>query len=106
MIGFLSPKGTFFECESYEHIYYAKQICKDYYSYNAEHGVAAEDYLLSKGWIVFRTSDVYNNRKGSITDEQINFINCSLTEIVTNHEIKDSLSDMLLWDKDIKMYGN
>lgn len=105
MIGYLAPSGQFYKCESYEHMSYAQHLCKEIYSEEYLGGILAEDYLLSKGWIVFRARDVYNNRRGNITDEQIAFIDCHLTEIVTNNDKKDSLGEMLLWDKDIKEYN-
>lgn len=71
MIGYLSPSGEFYKCESYEHMYYSEQLCEEIYPYEVARDIFAEDYLLSKGWIVFRARDVYNNRKGSITSEHL-----------------------------------
>lgn len=102
MIGFLSPLGKFYSCASYEHTYYAEVLCEKLYSEEPLNGFLAEDYLLSKGWIVFRARDVYNNLNGTITKAQLSFIDDNLQEIVVNDDIKKTLSDMLLIDKGMK----
>lgn len=102
MIGFLSPLGKFYPCASYEHTYYAEELCEKLYSEETFNGFLAEDYLLAKGWIVFRARDVYNNLNGNITKAQLSFIDDNLQEIVVNDGIKETLSDMLLIDKGLK----
>ena len=101
MIGFLSPKGEFFKCEPYEHLYYAEEICAKYYQQECLRRLQAEDYLLSKEWIVFRARDIYNARKG-ITIEQFDFLNKNLKEIATNDEKRESLNELLVWNDIIR----
>lgn len=102
MIGYLSPEAKFYPCESYEHTSYAEELCESIYLKEVSRGLLAEDYLLEKGWIVFRARDVYNKPNGSITKEQLEFINDNMDQIVVNDDIKETLSDMLLMDDSLK----
>ena len=61
-IGILAPSGTFYECESWEHMDKAMEIVQSMPDVPAdikESGLAAEQYLQNRGYVIVRARDVY-----------------------------------------------
>lgn len=51
-LGWLSPDGELVECNSFDHIYSASEICdKLGYSYTNARGNVPDDVLLAHGWL-------------------------------------------------------
>jgi len=89
LIGFLSPKGEFIECASWEHTCKASEICEKVFNIDLS-GIIAEDYILEKGYVAIRARDAYMNYYTDngdfrpISEEQIKWLN----------DNSDSLNDM------------
>lgn len=58
LIGYLSPKGKFYKCSYWGHMEEAEKICKTVYN-ETKNSVFAEDFLVSKGWVIFYARNVF-----------------------------------------------
>lgn len=102
MIGFLSPSGEFIECNSWEHTSVAGVICLQAYDID-KCGIQAEDYILSKGYLVIRARDVYmsywdtNGCGKTLSKEQLNWILENKNNF--NEMQKEDINDILLFNK-------
>lgn len=74
MIGFLSPEGQFYECESYGHLGKVKEICTSLFNKSFPHIVAYEDCLLENGFVVIQARSIYKSVKHVLTDKQIIYL--------------------------------
>ena len=57
-IGYLAPDGNLFECEAWGHMDKAKEVCLALYGEDFYSGVKAEEYLLSKGFVILYARSV------------------------------------------------
>lgn len=75
MIGYLSPEGHFYKCESYGHLSKAREICVSLFNKKFSHIVRCENYLLENGFVVFQVRNVYkNDKRNALTNAQIVFL--------------------------------
>lgn len=77
--GWLNPDGKFYECESWEHMYKAEEIVKEYGYVKSKCTEEEEEVLLRNGWIriSFIITFFHGFTFGYIrkpTQEQLNFL--------------------------------
>lgn len=72
--GWLSPDGGWRECEPYEHINKADEICSSVYDIFSNR---PDEELLFRGWIHFSMFSAFMGDDCVITDKQLAFINKS-----------------------------
>jgi hypothetical protein len=107
IIGFLAPDGTFSKCDSHEHYYCAMKICESL-GKGIFSGGSSEDYLLSKGYIIFRARDAYRDfhpadgKYTTITENQVTFINS--VEEWNNDSQEADVYDMLKFDGKLRLW--
>ena len=100
IIGFLSPKGEIIKCCSWGHSSKAEEICKKAYEKEFAFGLAAEDYLLSLGYLVLRARDAYMSNRNEdgewilLKVEQLNWLEENSSKL--NAQQKKDVSDILL----------
>lgn len=99
MIGFLDRDGKFTECSSWEHTSMAEKICKEKYNEDKD-GILAEDYLLSRGYLVIRARDAYMSywdKTGigkTLSEEQLNWIYDHADDFID--DVKEDINEILL----------
>lgn len=116
IIGFLTPNGTFIKCNSWEHFDTALRICRKI-GENFYNGYEAEQYLLNKGCVIFRSRDAYMNHykdagKGFdkdnvkiiyLTEAQLKWINQKQDKAAWNNiEQAECVNEILKWDADLR----
>lgn len=111
MIGFLSPDGIFYECDTWCHSMTASFILQELnIKRNYDHKnliVSDEDILLDIGYICLRARDAFRNewnrnkQRMFLTNNQINWLidNLDREEVETK---KKDISDMLINDEEWK----
>lgn len=105
LCGFLSPDGLYTECENFEHLYVAEQICESL-GVKKDNGMAAEYYLYSIGYVEFTARAVdfrffigeVNHPLNLLSDKQINFLIGHLED--ANNEQQKNKIMMLLEEND------
>lgn len=107
LCGFLLPDGRYFECESWEHLSTAVEICQNVYQKDFDNSrgksLEAENYLFEIGCVAFyaRSSEhrwINSDKQVLIlTDMQRDFIIKHLKN-ANNNEQKESLLELLEWD--------
>lgn len=75
--GWLAPDGTFFPCETYEHIYWAREIVEKYHYQSMSE--PADEILMNKGWVQISISMLLGHKfviywDKHLTDYQKNFL--------------------------------
>lgn len=99
-LGFLFPDGTFHQCESYEHLSKAAELCESLYSKSFTSTLEAENYLLSEGAVCVRSRDVYahlgvrsDGRIVCLSDEQKHWLEQHYAEM--NDAARKSVDSLL-----------
>lgn len=100
-LGFLFPDGTLHQCESYDHLSKAAELCESLYNKSFMSTLDAENYLLSEiGAVCVRARDVYahlgvrkDGRIVCISDEQKHWLEQHYAEM--NDAARESVDDLL-----------
>lgn len=105
LCGYLSPKGEYFECDSYGHMDLAKELAETFFDQPYLSGVKAEDLLFENGYVCFTgrgASFRFNPFEGvCLSDKQRTFIEDNLPH-ANNEDQASELKDLLRWDSDIR----
>ena len=100
IIGMLSPDGKFYECDSYGHLSLAEDLCKDLFNKTDFYRtIQCEDYLISKGFIVFQARHVYNGFF-EISKEQLDFIKLHTDEF--NESQRVDINNLLFYSREVQ----
>ena len=116
-LGFLSPDGKLYECNSYDHLDMAMKICKSFEQpiYELRTNLDCEDYLMDIGYVCLRARTVnfsnYTTRKYAehfgakfcinfITEAQREYIkNLYMNDEWFNTDQMDSADSILKYDE-------
>jgi len=106
LCGFLSPDGTFIECESWEHLDTAKKLVSEYYpnkTFQYKNRLTYEDFLFDSGWVSFtsrgasfrfRVTEGFSSRIQLLSDSQKEFMVLHL-EKANNDDQRNSMLELL-----------
>lgn len=107
LCGFLSPRGKFIECDSYEHLSTAKEICEKTFKVELT-GIKAEDFLYDKNYVGFYSRNASKRWHHSetknlmlLTSSQIEFIVNNLDNALNKDQLEE-IMEVLKWNDDFK----
>lgn len=96
--GYMSPKGTLYECSTYGHMTLATRLVNRFFKNTADKlfpdgwdCIDAEFILLYKGWLQIRSRDVYHNVKGLVTTSRCAYPRKRVKRIRMSKEQRDFL---------------
>lgn len=98
LCGFLAPDGTYTECQPWEHMPSAQEICEAS-GKTGLNGIEAEDFLFDQGYVIFYARGVsrrafVNRNLILMTDAQVDFMIQNLGN-ANNADQKKEMEDLL-----------